>query len=110
MFLLTQNFNAVKSYNPANTYALAIVHLGDRIRGDGPFVQAFPGGERILTLAEVQETQRRLTGQGFDTGGTDGRVGRDTMLAVRGFQTKVGLLPADGYPGLAVLARLRGSG
>ena len=107
-FLLTQNFSAVKSYNPANTYALAIVHLGDRIRGDGPFVQPFPGGERILTLTEVQETQRRLTEQGFDTGGTDGRVGRDTMVAVRAFQTKAGLLPADGYPGLEVLARLRG--
>ena len=108
VFLLTPNFKAVKSYNPANTYALAIVHLGDRIRGDGPLVQAFPGGERILTLPEVQETQRRLTSAGFDTGGTDGRVGRDTMLAVRNFQTKSGLSPADGYPGLKVLAKLRG--
>jgi membrane-bound lytic murein transglycosylase B len=109
VFLLTQNFSAVRSYNPANTYALAIVHLADRIRGDGPFVQAFPGGERELTLPEVQEVQRRLTAQGFDTGGTDGRVGRDTMVAVRSFQTKAGLTPADGYPGLKVLARLRGS-
>ena len=109
-FLLTQNFSAVRAYNPANTYALAIVHLGDRIRGDGPFVQAFPSGERILTLAEVQEVQRRLSSQGFDTGGTDGRVGRDTMAAVRNFQTKAGLDPADGYPGLKVLARLRQSG
>ncbi len=109
-FLLTQNFNAVRSYNPANTYALAIVHLGDRIRGDGPFVQQFPGGERILKLDEVQEIQRRLTERGFDTGGTDGRVGRDTMLAVRNFQTKTGLTPADGYPGLKVLARLRQAG
>lgn len=106
-FLVTQNFDAVKSYNPANTYALAIVHLGDRIRGDGPFVRPFPGGERLLTLEEVQEVQRRLTQQGFDTGGTDGRLGRDSMLAVRNFQTKVGLSPADGYPGLEVLARLR---
>ncbi len=108
VFLLTQNFSAVRSYNPANTYALAIVHLGDRIRGDGPFVQAFPGGERILTLPEVQEAQRRLTAAGFDTGGTDGRVGRDTMLAVRNFQTKSGLAPADGYPGVKVLEKLRG--
>ncbi len=108
VFLLTQNFNAVKSYNPANTYALAIVHLGDRIRGDGPFAQVFPGGERILTLEEVQETQRRLTAAGFDTGGTDGRLGRDTMLAVKNFQTRSGLAPADGYPGLKVLAKLRG--
>ena len=110
VFLLTANFNAVRSYNPANNYALAIVHLGDRIRGDGPLVQPFPGGERILTLPEVQEVQRRLTAAGFDTDGTDGRVGNDTMRAVRGFQTKSGLAPADGYPGLKVLARLRESG
>jgi membrane-bound lytic murein transglycosylase B len=107
VFLLTQNFHAVKSYNPANTYALAILHLGDRIRGEGAFVQPFPGGERVPTLAEVQEIQRRLTALGFDTDGTDGRVGRDTMLAVRAYQRKVGLEPADGYAGLKVLARLR---
>jgi membrane-bound lytic murein transglycosylase B len=107
VLLITRNFDAVKSYNPAATYALAIVHLGDRIRGDGPFVQQFPGGERTPTLAEVQEIQRRLTAQGFDTGGTDGRVGRDTMVAVRDFQRKAGLAPADGYAGLKVLARLR---
>jgi membrane-bound lytic murein transglycosylase B len=107
VFLITQNFQAVKSYNPANTYALAILHLADRIRGEGPFVQPFPGGERVPTLAEVQEIQRRLTALGFDTDGTDGRVGRDTMLAVRAYQRKVGLEPADGYAGLKVLTRLR---
>jgi peptidoglycan hydrolase-like protein with peptidoglycan-binding domain len=32
------------------------------------------------------------------------------MRAVRNFQTKVGLLPADGYPGLKVLAKLREAG
>ena len=106
-FLLTQNFYAVKSYNPAFTYALAVVHLGDRIRGDGPFVHQFPGGERTLTLAEVEELQKRLTAAGFDTGGSDGRVGIGTITAVRHFQQKVGLTPADGYPGLKVLTRLR---
>jgi peptidoglycan hydrolase-like protein with peptidoglycan-binding domain len=106
-FLLTKNFDAVKSYNPANTYALAIVHLGDRIRGEGPFAQQFPGGERALTLVEVQEVQQRLTAMGLDTDGTDGRVGRDTMLAVRNFQHKAGLKPEDGYAGLKVLNRLR---
>ena len=67
----------------------------------------FPGGERTPTLAEVQEIQRRLTALGFDTDGTDGRVGRDTMRAVRDFQHKVGMSPADGYAGLGLLARLR---
>jgi hypothetical protein len=107
VFLLTHNFDAVKSYNPANTYALAVCHLGDRIRGEGPFVQEFPGSERPPTLAEVQEIQRRLTALGFNTDGTDGRVGKDTMKAVRDFQIKSGMTPADGYAGLKVLARLR---
>ena len=42
VFLLTHNFDAVKSYNPANTYTLAVCHLGDRIAGEGAFVQAVP--------------------------------------------------------------------
>jgi len=106
-FLIGQNFAAVKSYNPAFSYALAVCYLADRIRGEGPFVQPFPGGERVPTVEEVQEIQRRLTAAGFDTGGADGRVGRDTMQAVRAYQRKVGMEPADGYPGLKVLARLR---
>jgi membrane-bound lytic murein transglycosylase B len=106
-FLLGPNFYSVKSYNPSMNYALAICHLGDRILGATPFVQPFPGSERALTLAEVQEMQTRLTKAGFDTGGTDGRVGNDTMKAIRDFQVKAGLQPADGYGGLKVLARLR---
>jgi membrane-bound lytic murein transglycosylase B len=106
-FLVGANFYAVKSYNPSMNYALSICHLGDRILGAGPFVQPFPGSERALTLAEVKEVQTRLTQMGFDTGGTDGRVGNDTMAAVKNFQIKAGLSPADGYAGLKVLARLR---
>jgi peptidoglycan hydrolase-like protein with peptidoglycan-binding domain len=86
---------------------LAIVHLGDRIMGGGPFVQPFPGGERTPTLDEVQEIQRRLTALGFDTGGTDGRVGAATMEAIQKFQRNVGMQPADGYAGVKLLARLR---
>jgi membrane-bound lytic murein transglycosylase B len=110
VFLLTRNFFAVKSYNPSNNYTLAIVHLADRIRGAGPFVRQFPGGERTPTLAEIQEIQQRLTALGFNTGGADGRVGPETMVAVRAFQRKAGLVPADGYAGLKVLAKLRQGG
>jgi membrane-bound lytic murein transglycosylase B len=106
-FLLGPNFYSVRSYNPSMNYALAICHLGDRILGEQPFINPFPGSERTLTLAEVKEMQMRLTRAGFDTGGIDGRVGNDTMTAVRNYQTKMGLLPADGYGGLKVLASLR---
>jgi membrane-bound lytic murein transglycosylase B len=106
-FLLGQNFYAVRSYNPSMNYTLSIVHTGDRIMGGGPFVQPFPGGERTPTLAEVQEIQQRLTALGFDTGGTDGRAGNATMMAVRDFQRRAGIQPADGYAGVKLLARLR---
>ncbi len=107
VFLIGHNFAAIHSYTPSNSYTLAVAHLADRIRGEGEFVQQFPGGERTPTVAEVQEIQRRLTALGFDTDGTDGRVGSDTMRAVQAFQRKVGMTPVDGYAGLKVLARLR---
>jgi lytic murein transglycosylase len=106
-FLLEPNFYAIYSYNPSMNYALALLHLGDRVTGGAPFVQAFPGSERPPTLAELQEIQRRLTALGFDTGGTDGRVGNDTRLAAQRFQRQVGMDPADGYTGVALLERLR---
>ena len=107
VFLVTQNFRAVRSYNPADSYALATVHLADRIRGEGAFVQQFPGGERIPTLEEVKELQGLLAAQGFNPGGADGRIGPETVAAVRAYQAKVGMKPVDGYVGLKVLARLR---
>ncbi len=106
-FLLGPNFYAVRSYNPSMNYTLSILLLGDRVVGGEPLVQKFPGSERAPTLAEVQEIQRRLTALGYDTGGTDGRVGNDTMTAVQNFQRKVGMQPADGYAGVGLLARLR---
>jgi membrane-bound lytic murein transglycosylase B len=106
-FLIGQNYFAFRSYNPSDSYTLSLLHLGDLIRGMPDFQQQFPGGERRLTLSELQEIQKRLTASGFDTGTTDGRVGPDTMKAVRAFQRKTGITPADGYPGLKVLARIR---
>jgi hypothetical protein len=106
-FLIGQNFRAVHAYNPSTSYTLALCHLGDLIRGDPPFRQQFPGGERAPTLDEVKEIQRRLNEQGFKTDGIDGRTGSDTIRAILAFQKKVGMEPADGYAGLKLLARLR---
>ena len=106
-FLVGQNFRAVYSYNPSTAYALALCHLGDLIAGGPPLQQQFPGGERIPTMAEVKEIQRRLNERGFKTDGVDGRTGSDTIKAVLAFEKKVGMHPADGYAGLKVLARLR---
>ena len=106
-FLLGPNFYAVRTYNPSMNYTLAILHLGDRVVGGDVLVQKFPGSERAPTLAEVQEIQRRLTDLGYDTAGTDGRVGNETMLAVRRYQEHIGMRPADGYAGVTLLEKLR---
>jgi membrane-bound lytic murein transglycosylase B len=106
-FLLGPNFFAARSYNPATSYALGLCYLGDRCVGRPPFVQQFPDSEPPPSLAEVQELQRRLTALGFDTGGADGRIGNATSLAVRDYQRKFGIEPADGYAGVKLLARLR---
>ncbi len=105
-FLVGQNFRAVYSYNPSLSYALALVHLGDLIRGSGDFRQQFPGGERIPTIDEIKEIQTRLNARGFKTDGVDGRTGSDTVRAIGAFQKSVGMKP-DGYAGLRVLERLR---
>ncbi len=106
-FLLGPNFFAARSYNPSMNYALALCYLGDRCVGGAPLVQKFPGGEPPPTLAEIEEIQRRLTGLGFDAGDADGRIGLATTLAVRNYQRKAGIAPADGYAGVGLLARLR---
>jgi lytic murein transglycosylase len=109
-FLLGPNFFAARSYNPSMSYALALCYLGDRCAGRPAFVQQFPDSEPPPSLAEVQEIQRRLTALGFDTGGTDGRIGNATSLAVRNYQHKLGIEPDDGYAGVKLLARLRQGG
>ena len=106
-FLVGQNFYAVHAYNPSTSYTLALCHLGDLIHGDPPFHKQFPGGERVPTLDEVKEIQRRLQDLGYKVDGIDGRTGSDTVKAVLAYEKKVGIEPADGYVGLKVLARLR---
>jgi lytic murein transglycosylase len=106
-FLIGANFFAAKSYNPSMSYALGLVHLGDRCVGGAPLVQKFPDGEPAPTLTEIVEIQRRLTALGFDTGEADGRIGTATVVAVRDYQRRIGMAPADGYPGVGLLARLR---
>jgi membrane-bound lytic murein transglycosylase B len=105
-FLMLNNFRVIMRYNPAEAYAMAIGHLGDRLRGDGPLVQPWPRDERVLSLTERYELQQRLTFHGFDVGEPDGRLGAKTRAAIREFQLRAGLIP-DGFASAQVLDRLR---
>jgi Membrane-bound lytic murein transglycosylase B len=108
-FLTYRNFDVIKRYNNATSYALAVVLLSDELAGREGLQAAWPRSERPLSRSETEEMQRRLTGLGFDTQGVDGIIGPATRSAVRGFQSSRGL-PADGFASAALLARLRAEG
>jgi len=105
--MIFNNFHVILRYNNADSYAIGIGHLSDRLRGQGPFVTPWPRGEDPLSEAERKEIQERLTSRGFDTQGADGIIGFNTIEAIRAFQQSQGIKP-DGFPNRALLARLRG--
>jgi membrane-bound lytic murein transglycosylase B len=106
-FLMLNNFRVLMKYNPAEAYALAIGHLGDRLRGDPPMVTAWPRQERVLTSAERYEMQQHLVRLGFDIGGEpNGRLNARSRSAIRSFQVSQGLVP-DGFATAGMLDRLR---
>ena len=106
-FLMLPNFRVIMRYNPAETYALAIGHLADRLRGSGPFAQSWPRYERVLSRDERLELQELLARHGYDVGEPDGHLGAKTRAAIRDFQARIGQVP-DGFASAIILDRLRG--
>jgi lytic murein transglycosylase len=107
-FIVFKNFDAIYSYNAAESYALAIAHLSDRLRGAGPFQTPWPTDDPGLSRAERRELQERLSARGFDVGVADGAIGPRTRAAIEAFQASAGL-PVDGHAGARVLGALRAS-
>ncbi len=105
-FLILDNFRAILRYNNSTSYALAVGHLADRLRGGGPIIASWPTWQRPLSRADRLELQRLLARLGYDPGGVDGIVGPRTRAAVKSFQQDRGL-PPDGHPDSEILERLR---
>lgn len=107
-FIVFRNFDAIFAYNAAESYALSIAHLADRLRGGGPFSTAWPTDDPGIGRAERREVQQRLLDRGFDLGTPDGIIGTRTRQAIVAFQARAGL-PQDGRAGRRVLQALRSS-
>lgn len=105
-FLMLNNFEVIRKYNPADAYALAIGHLADRLHGGGGFAQSWPKETRGLSKSERMEIQQRLAQKGYDVGKVDGILGQQSRFAIQDYQARAGLLP-DGYPNLQLLNSLR---
>jgi lytic murein transglycosylase len=101
-----KNFDAIYSYNAAESYALAIAHLADRLRGAGPWKTAWPTDDPGLSRDERLEVQQRLAQLGYDVGPPDGMIGSQTRAAIRAYQSAHSM-EADGRAGQRLLRNLR---
>jgi len=105
-FLVFRNFDAIYSYNAAESYALAIAHLSDRFKGGGPFKTAWPTDDAGTSRAERREIQQALLNRGYDIGEVDGLIGAKSREAISEFQKTSGLT-VNGRAGQQVLKALR---
>jgi lytic murein transglycosylase len=105
-FVVWTNFDAFYSYNAAESYALAIAHLADRLRGAGSFGTAWPTDDAGLSRAERRELQTLLLARGHPIGEVDGVLGAASRAAIRAEQQRLAFA-IDGRAGQKLLQRLR---
>jgi membrane-bound lytic murein transglycosylase B len=101
-FLLFENFGVIKRYNNADSYALAIGLLADRLAGRPDLSRPWPTDIQMLTQQQAKDLQTGLNALGFSAGVVDGIIGRGTRGALQKFQ-KSKNLTADGFPTVAML-------
>ena len=95
-FLMTQNYLAFKGYNFADSYALTVAHLTDRLKGSGPLAQKWPNDAKFLNRQQRINLQTRLMELGYYSDKIDGRFGPISQEALRRWQADHGL-KADGF-------------
>jgi lytic murein transglycosylase len=105
-FLVFQNFRAVFRYNAAESYALAIVHLADRIRGQGPLATPWPTDDLGLSRANRRELQSLLGARGHAVGNPTAVLTPSIIAAVRAEQARLEQA-VTGRPGQRLLEELR---
>jgi glucose-6-phosphate 1-epimerase len=105
-FLVQANFDAIYSYNAAESYALAIAQLSDRLRGAPAMTTPWPTDDAGLSRVERREVQTLLLARGHDIGEVDGMLGSASRTAIKAEQTRLGW-PADGRAGQKLLKALR---
>jgi lytic murein transglycosylase len=105
-FLAYANFAAYTEWNNSLIYSTTAGYLASRIAGAPPMHR--PSASVVqLPLNGIKELQQLLVRAGFDVGKVDGVLGQQSRTAVKAMQIKYGL-PADSWPTLELLARMRG--
>ncbi len=105
-WLVFKNYDAAFSYNGADSYALAISILSDRLRGRPGVQQAWPTDDPPTSREERRELQRLLIARGHDVGEPSGGIGPLTRAAIQAEERRLGM-PQTGRAGGKILQALR---
>jgi lytic murein transglycosylase len=105
-FLAYPNFKIFTEWNQSLNYATTAAYLATRLAGAPPMGRG-PSPSTLPPPDQIKELQTLLNRSGFNVGEADGKLGLATRVAIRQAQVKVGV-PADGYPSLELIERLRG--
>lgn len=105
-FFISDNFAAITRYNASDSYVMGVGLLGDRIAGRSGVRGSWPRGDTPLSNAQKSEMQRLLNARGFDAGTPDGKLGTQSIEAVRAYQRSRGMNP-DGWATPQLLTALR---
>ncbi len=91
LFLVNKNFDAIYKYNAAESYALAIAHLSQRLQSDIEFITPWPTDDGPLNRKERIILQTILSSKGYDIGELKGDIGPKTRAAIKSEQKKLNL-------------------
>ncbi len=104
-FVVFKNFRVIKTYNNSSFYAIAVGHLGDRIKGGEALRNAGPWDPNLLKADEMFALQTALNRKGYSIEKIDGIYGDQTEAAIRAYQAANGLT-VDGLASRALYERL----
>ncbi|MAI89805.1 MAG: hypothetical protein CBB65_05140 [Hyphomonadaceae bacterium TMED5] len=104
-FLLYPNFNVIKTYNRADSYALSVSLIAEGISGRPAPGGAWPRDIDRLSISEIRDLQAGLNRLGYNAGAVDGIAGRGTRSALQRFQIDRGMM-ADGFPTRTALSHV----
>lgn len=103
-FLVTPNYEVLKTYNFSDAYVLSVAHLADRMAGGAPLRGPWPDVPPMGRLDRIA-LQARLADLGYAVDNREGRVSLALRDTIRTAQARVGL-PPDGNPTAALLQAL----
>ena len=103
-FLVSGNYEVLKTYNFSDAYVLSVALLAGRMEGGAPVVASWPG-EAPMSRDDRIALQARMAALGYAVDNREGRISLALRDVIRLAQAKVGLVP-DGNPTRSLLAAL----